>query len=126
MAPQRPTSLSRRPLCYDCRVKRRFLTFLSVAAILLMFAPQLCEAFDRWDSIADFGNDTEFMLIVIGFCIGLCLHSALLIVQLVGLVVSIVMRRTREMALTADSHTYGSDHLRLLFSPPLNLSSLRI
>jgi len=107
-------------------VKRRFLTFVSVAAILLMFAPQLCEVLDRWDSIADFGNDTEFMLIVIGICIGLCLLSALLIVQLARLTVSIEMRLLPAMKVAAQPHSYGNDFLQLLFSPPLSLTSLRI
>jgi hypothetical protein len=91
-----------------------------------MFAPQLCEVFDRWDNIADFGNDTEFMLIVIGICIGLCLLSALLIVQLVRLTTSILMRSLRAMTCAAQPHSYGSDFLQLLFSPPLSLTSLRI
>ena len=107
-------------------MKRRFLIFVSVAAILLMFAPQLCEAFDRWDSISDFGNDTEFMLIVIGICIGLCLLSALLIVHLVRLTASIVMRLLPAVKVAAQPHTYGNDFLQLLFSPPLSLTSLRI
>lgn len=91
-----------------------------------MFAPQLCEVLDRWDSIADFGNDTEFMLIVIGICIGLCLLSALLIVQLVRPTVSIVMRLMPAMTCAAQPHSYGNEFLQLLFSPPLSLTSLRI
>jgi hypothetical protein len=118
--------LRARSLCYDYRVHRRFMTFVSVAAILLMFAPQLCEVFDRWDSISDFGNDTEFMLIVTGICIGLCLLSALLIVHLVRLTVSVVMRLLPTMARAAQPHSYGNDFLQLLFSPPLSLTSLRI
>jgi len=100
--------------------------FVSIAAILLMAAPQLCELFDRWDSISDFGNDTEFMLIVIGICIGLCLLSALLIAQLAGFVFSLVMRLIREMASAVQPRSFGNDHLQLLFSPPQSLTSLRI
>lgn len=107
-------------------MNRRFLTLVSVAAILLMSVPQLCEILDRWDSISDFGNDTEFMLIVIGICVGLCLLSALLIVQLAGLVLSLFMRLIREMAPAAQPNSYGTNYLRLLFSPPLSLTSLRI
>lgn len=107
-------------------MKHRFLTFVSVAAILLMFAPQLCEVLDRWDSISDFGNDTEFMLIVIGICIGLCLLSASLIVQLVRITVSIIMRSLRAIMCAAQLHSYGNDFLQSLFSPPLSLTSLRI
>lgn len=107
-------------------MKRRFLTFVSIAAILLMFAPQLCEVLDRWDSIADFGNDTEFMLIMIGICIGLCLLSALLIARLIQLTVSIIMRSLHAIMCAAQPQSYGNDFLQLLFSPPLNLTSLRI
>lgn len=107
-------------------MRRRFLTFVSVAAILLMAAPQVCEVFDRWDAISDFGNDTEFMLIVVGVCIGLCLLSALLIVRFVGLVVSLVMRLLPATVRVPQVHFFGTDYLRLLFSPPLSLASLRI
>ncbi|HEV2471402.1 MAG TPA: hypothetical protein VGS41_01975 [Chthonomonadales bacterium] len=91
-----------------------------------MALPQLCEVFDRWDAISDFGNDTEFMLIVIGICIGLCLLTALLIVQLVGLVVSLVMRFLSAIVRATERHSFGNAYLRLLFSPPLSLTSLRI
>jgi len=107
-------------------MRRRFLILVSIAAIFLMFAPQLCEVFDRWDSISDFGNDTEFMLIVIGICIGLCLLSTLLIVQLVRLVVLLVMRRLPAMVRAAQTRSYEADYLQLFFSPPLSLTSLRI
>jgi len=107
-------------------VKRRFRTLVSVAAILLMAAPQLCELLDRWDSIADFGHDTEFMLMVIGMCIGLCLLLALLIVQLVRAVFSSAMRLLREPSPAGQPHSFGADYLFLLFSPPLSLTSLRI
>jgi hypothetical protein len=107
-------------------VKRRFSTLVSVAAILLMAAPQLCELFDRWDSIADFGHDSEFMLMVIGMCIGLCLLLALLIVQLVRVVFSSALRLLREQSPASQPHSFGTDYLFLLFSPPLSLTSLRI
>jgi heterodisulfide reductase subunit A-like polyferredoxin len=64
----------------------RFHTLVAVAAILLMAVSQLCELLDRWDTIADIGYDSEFMFIVIGMCIALCLFSALLIVRLAKIV----------------------------------------
>jgi hypothetical protein len=91
-----------------------------------MAAPQLCEVFDRWDRIPDFGNDTEFVLIVTGICIGLCLLSALLIVQMVGMVISLVVRLLPVTVRATQPHSFGADYLRLLFSPPLSLTSLRI
>lgn len=91
-----------------------------------MALPQLCEVFDRWDAISDFGNDTEFMLIVIGICIGLCLLSALVIVQFVGLVVALLTRLLPATESATQPHILGTDYLRLLYSPPLSLTSLRI
>lgn len=91
-----------------------------------MALPQLCEVFDRWDAISDFGNDTEFTLIVIGICIGLCLLTALLIVQLVGLVVSLIMRLLSATGRATERHSFGITYLRLFYSPPLSLTSLRI
>lgn len=88
--------------------------------------PQLCEVLDRWDKISDFGNDTEFLLIVIGICIGLCLLSALLAVKLLGVVAAILMRLMPGIASASQSQSKGTDYLRLLFSPPLSLNSLRI
>jgi hypothetical protein len=107
-------------------VNRRFHTFVSVAAILLMAVSQLSELFDRWDTIADVGHDTEFMLIVIGMCIGLSLLLALLVVQLVRAVFLLVMRLLRGSSPAAQPHSYGTVYLRLLFSPPLSFTSLRI
>jgi hypothetical protein len=91
-----------------------------------MALPQLCEVFDRWDAISDFGNDTEFMLIVIGICIGLCLLSALVIAQFVGLVVALVTRIFPATESATLLRSFGTDYLRLLYSPPLSLTSLRI
>jgi len=112
--------------CYDGRVNRRFHTFVSVAAILLMAISQLCELFDRWDSIADVGHDSEFMFIVIGMCIALCLLLALLIIQLSKIVFSLLMRLLRGVSPAIQPHSYGTDYLLLLFSPPLSFTSLRI
>ncbi len=112
--------------CYDSWVNRRFHTFVSVAAILLMAVSQLSELFDRWDSIADVGHDSEFMFIVIGMCIALCILLALLIVQLTRIVFSLVMRLLRGPSPADQPHSYGTDYLFLLFSPPLSLTSLRI
>ncbi|HUV69021.1 MAG TPA: hypothetical protein VMW15_05120 [Terracidiphilus sp.] len=107
-------------------MNRRFHTFVSVAAILLMAISQLCELFDRWDSIADVGHDSEFMFIVIGMCIALCLLLALLIIQLSKIVFSLLMRLLRGVSPANQTHSYGNDYLLLLFSPPLNFTSLRI
>jgi hypothetical protein len=112
--------------CYDRRVNRRFHTFVSVAAILLMAVSQVCGLFDRWDTIADVGHDSEFMFLVIGMCIGLCLLMALLLVQLVRTVFLLVMRLLRAASPPAQPHSYGCDYLLLLFSPPLSFTSLRI
>ena len=92
----------------------------------MMAVPQLCEVLDRWDKISDFGNDTEFLLIVIGICIGLCLLSALLAVSLLGVVAAILMRLMPGIASAGQSQSKEADYLRLLFSPPLSLTSLRI
>jgi len=107
-------------------VYRQVRTLVSLAAILMMAVPQLCEVLDRWDKIADFGNDTEFMLIVIGICIGLCLLSALLAVKLLGVVVALLKRLMPEIARPGQSQSKEADYLRLLFSPPISLISLRI
>ena len=105
---------------------RRFLTLVPVVAILLMAVPQLFQAADRLDKVSDIGNDTECMLIVIGICIGLCLLSALLAVKLLSVAAAILLRLMPEIARAAQSRSRGSDYLRLLFSPPLSLTSLRI
>ncbi len=112
--------------CYDGRVSRRFHTFVAVAAILLMAVSQLCELFDRWDTLADVGHDSEFMFIVIGMCIALCLLLAMLIVRLARIVFSLVMRLLQGASPGVQSHSYGTDYLLLLFSPPLSFISLRI
>ena len=112
--------------CYDKRVNRRFLTFVSVTAILLIAVSQMCELFDRWDSIADVGHDSEFMFIVIGMCIAMCVLLALLIVKLARIFFSLVARLLRGVSPPAQPHTYGTDYLLLLFSPPLSFTSLRI
>ncbi len=107
-------------------MNRRFHMFVSVAAILLMAVSQMCELFDRWDTIADIGHDSEFMFIVIGMCVALCLLLALLIVRLARTVFSLVMRLSRGVPPAVQPHSYGTDYLLLLFSPPLSLTSLRI
>lgn len=112
--------------CYDRRVNRRFHTFVAVAAILLMAVSQMCELFDRWDTIADIGHDSEFMFIVIGMCIGLCLLLALLIVGLTRIFFLLVMRLQRSVSPPVQPHSYGNDYLLLFFSPPLSFTSLRI
>lgn len=91
-----------------------------------MTISQLSELFDRWDTIADVGHDTEFMLIVIGMCIGLSLLLALLVVQLVRAVFLFLMRLLRGASPAAQPHSYGTEYLLLLFSPPLSFTSLRI
>ena len=112
--------------CYDEQVNRRFHTFVAVVAILLMAVSQLCELLDRWDTIADIGHDSEFMFIVIGMCIALCILLALLIVQLARIVFLFAMRFLQGTAPAAQMRSYGSAYLRLLFSPPLSSTSLRI
>jgi hypothetical protein len=66
------------------------------------------------------------MLIVVGVCIGLSLLSALLIAETVGLVFSLVMLLSSETALAPQLHPHPLEYERLLFSPPLSLTSLRI
>ena len=122
----RASNWPRRMRCYDKRVNRRFHTFVSVAAILLIAVSQMCELFDRWDSIADIGHDSEFMFIVIGMCIAMCVLLALLIVKLARIFFSLVARLLRGVSPPAQPHTYGTDYLLLLFSPPLSFTSLRI
>ena len=100
--------------------------FVSFVAILLIAVSQLCELFDRWDTIADIGHDSEFMFIVVGMCIALCILLALLIVQLARIVFLLVMRLLRGAVSAALPHSYGTAYLRLLFSPPLSSTSLRI
>ena len=107
-------------------MSRRFPIFVSVAAILLMAVPQLYQVLDRWDTVADIGRDTECMLLVVGICIGLCLLSALLIVQLTGWLVAVFMRLLPATLSAAQSQNKGTAYLRLLFSPPLSATSLRI
>jgi uncharacterized membrane protein len=107
-------------------VNRRFHTIVSVAAMLLMAFSQLSELLDRWDTIADIGHDSEFMFIVIGMCIALCILLAMLIVKLARIVFSFVMRPLRSNWPAAQPHSYGTEYLLLLFSPPLSLTSLRI
>ena len=107
-------------------MSRRFPIFVSVTAILVIAVPQLYQVVDRWDTVADIGRDTEWMLLVVGICIGLCLLSALLIVQLVGGLVAIFMRLLPATTGAAQSQSKGTDYLRLLFSPPLSVTSLRI
>ena len=108
------------------QVNRQFHTFVSVSAILLMALSQLCELFDRWDTIVDVGHDTEFILLVIGMCIALCLLMALLVVQLVKTAFLLVMRLLRGASSATQPHSYGTVYLRLLFSPPLSFTTLRI
>ncbi len=113
-------------LLYTLLVSRRFQVFVSVTAILLMVGSQLCQFFDRWDSLADFGHDTEFMFLTIGICVGLCLLVAWLVVRLLKaallLLIQIAGSKPPDDKLDSDEVVY----LRLLFSPPLSLSSLRI
>ena len=112
--------------CYHEHVNRRFHTLVSVAAILLIAVSQMCELLDRWDTIADVGHDSEFMFIVIGMCIALSLLLALLIVKLAGIFFSLVARLLLGVSPPAQPHSYGTDYLLLLFSPPLSFTSLRI
>ncbi len=112
--------------CYDSWVNRRFQTLVSVAAILLIAVSQMCELFDRWDTIADIGHDSEFMFILIGMCIALSLLLALLIVKLARIFFSLVARLLLGVSPPAQPHSYGTDYLLLLFSPPLSFTSLRI
>jgi len=107
-------------------VSRRILIFVAIVATLLIAVSPLIECFDTWDNIPATGNDTELTFFVIGVCIGLCFVMAMLLVRLVVLVFSLVVRLSSEMASTSRLHAFGTDYLRLLFSPPLSLSSLRI
>ena len=122
----RASNWPRRMRCYDIRVNRRFHTFVSVAAILLIAVSQMCELLDRWDTIADIGHDSEFMFIVIGMCIALCVLLALLIVRLARIFFSLVARLLLGVSPPAQPHSYGTDYLLLLFSPPMSFTSLRI
>ena len=112
--------------CYDKQVNRRFHTFVSVAAILLIAASQVCDLFDRWDTIADVGHDSEFMFFVLGICIALCVLMALLIIKLARIFFSLVARLLRSVSPSAQPYSYGTGYLLLLFSPPLSFTSLRI
>lgn len=94
--------------------------------MLLMALPPLFELVDRWDNIPATGNDTAITLVVIGACIGLCLVSGFLIVRLVTLLLSLFIGVLPDIAPTAQPNSFGADHLRLLFSPPLSFISLRI
>ncbi len=107
-------------------MNRRFQTFVTISAILLMAVPPLFELVDKWDNIPATGNDTAITLIVIGACIGLCFVSAFLIVRVVTLLLSLFIGVLPEMAPTAQPNSFGADHLRLLFSPPVSFTSLRI
>jgi hypothetical protein len=91
-----------------------------------MAVSQMCELFDRWDTIADVGHDSEFMFIAIGMCIGLCILLALLLVRMARIFFLLVMRLLRGVSPSAQPHSYGTTYLRLLFSPPLSFTSLRI
>jgi hypothetical protein len=107
-------------------VSRRFHTLLSVAAILLIAVTQMCELFDRWDTIADIGHDSEFMFMVIGMCVALSLLLALLLVKLAGIVSELVARLLAGVSPPAQPHSCQADYLLLLFSPPFSFTSLRI
>lgn len=91
-----------------------------------MAASPLFELVDRWDNIPATGNDTALTLVVIGACIGLCFGAASLIVRLIGLVFSLFMRLSSEMAHISQPHLHALEYERLLFSPPLALTALRI
>jgi flagellar biosynthesis protein FliR len=94
--------------------------------ILLMAASPLWEIVDRWDNIPATGNDTALTLIVIGACIGLCFAMASLLVWRAGFVFSLVMRLSTEMTFASQPHPQTLEYERLLFSPPLSLTFLRI
>ncbi len=113
-------------LLYTLLVSRRFQVFVSVTAILLMVGSQLCQFFDRWDSLADFGHDTEFMFLTIGICVGLCLLVAWLVVRLLKAALLLLIQIAGSKPPDDKLHSDEVVYLRLLFSPPLSLSSLRI
>ncbi|MFP5232865.1 MAG: hypothetical protein ACLGQX_09605 [Acidobacteriota bacterium] len=116
---------SKRPF-YNFSVNRRFHTIVSLAAILLMIGSQLCQLFDRWDTLADFGHDSEFMFFVIGLCIGLCILLALLAARLLRAAFLLAPQLFGIAPPEGQIHSYGTGYLTLLFSPPLSLTTLRI
>lgn len=111
---------------YNPCVSRRFHIFFSIAAILLIVGSQLCQLCDRWDTIADFGHDSEFMFFVIGLCIGMCLLLAWLAVRLIRVMLLLILRIFEAAPAACEMHFPDTGYLRLLFSPPLSSTSLRI
>jgi len=108
---------------------RRFLSFVAAMAILFMVLPPLLEVFDTWDKRPEIpveGRDTETTLEVIGAVAGMCLGVAWLSVLLMNWLASLFAPFPQGSVPAAQPFAFGTDHLRRLFSPPLNLTSLRI
>lgn len=114
---------------YDWLMYRRFLICVAAAAILLMVVPSMLETFDTWDKTPEIpvaGSDTETTLVVIGAAVGMFLGVAWLSVLLMNWLASLFEPLLPEPAPATQPHSYGALYLRLLFSPPLSLTSLRI
>ncbi|MDX6463631.1 MAG: hypothetical protein QOE55_7328 [Acidobacteriaceae bacterium] len=108
--------------------RRHILAFVTLAIITVMVGALVYEAFDIHDP-KPFPIDPEFLLMTFSGLLALCLSTVVLAIRLLGfyflfleLLPHGLLDATR--SLWRPHHTFEGE--RLLFSPPLSATALRI
>jgi uncharacterized membrane protein YjgN (DUF898 family) len=106
--------------------RKRIITLAVAAIILVMVGAPIYQAFDIHD-MRSMTTDPELMLVMLGSLLALCLSTVVLTVRLLNFCFSstepLPLGRS---ALGSRRQCLAFEVGRLLFSPPLSVTSLRI
>lgn len=108
--------------------RRHIIAFVTIAVVMVIAGALVYEAFDIHDP-KPFPIDPEFLLMMFSGLVMVCLSTAVLAVNLLGfyLLLSELLSRGLLDLTRGLWHRYQVfDAERLLFSPPLSATSLRI
>jgi hypothetical protein len=114
---------------YNCAMSRRHsIALLAVAIIAVMVGALVYEAFDIHDP-KPFPIDPEFLLMMFSALLALCLSTVVLAIRLLGfyfLFSEVLPHGLLDLTPGSWRRHQVFDVERLLFSPPLSATSLRI
>lgn len=102
---------------------------MAALTIFLMVVPPLCDTFDTWDKTPELplvGHNTETTVAAIALDLGVGLAVAWTAVLLLNCLAALFAPSVQMGLVPRPRHVRATDYLIELFSPPWDLTSLRI
>lgn len=102
---------------------------MAALTIFLMVAPPLCDTFDTWDKTPELpvvGHNTETTVASMALDLGMGLAVAWTAVLLLNWLTALFAPFIEKLRTPGPPQVRATDYLLLLFSPPLEITILRI